>query len=63
MACPLDCGNEHALVLGAGSGDAFWNDPTLFRNEALELLFGLVIHKVFLVVAEPAGAFLANLSG
>ena len=62
MACPLDCRHEHPLMLGAGPGDPFWNNSALLRHETLEFLFGLVIHVIFLVVAEAAGTFFSYLS-
>ena len=62
MACPLDRGHEHPLMLGAGPGDPFWNDPALLRHETLKFLFGLVVHVIFLVVAEAASAFFPDLS-
>jgi len=62
MARPLDCGNEHPLMPGACPRDPFGNDPTLLRHEALKFLIGLVIDKIFLVVAEAAGALFSDLS-
>lgn len=63
MARPLDCGDEHPLMSGTCPRDPLGNDSTLLRHEALEFLFSLVINKIFLVVAEAAGAFLSNLPG
>ena len=63
MACPLDCGDEHPLMSGTCPRDPLWNDSTLLRHEALEFLFGLVINKIFLIVAEAARALLSNLPG
>lgn len=62
MACPLDRGYEHPLMLGAGPGDSFWNDPALLRHETLKFLFGLIIHIIFFVVTEAAGALFSYLS-
>ena len=62
MACPLDRRHEHPLMLGAGPGDPLWNNPALFRDETLKFLFGLIIHIIFLVVAEAAGALFSYLS-
>lgn len=63
MACPFDRSDEQALMLGACSGNPFWNDSALFRHEPLQLLFRLVVDVVFLVVAKPAGALFSNLAG
>jgi len=62
MACPLDRRHEHPLMLGAGPGDPFWNNSALLRHETLEFLFGLVIHVIFLVVAEAACTLFSYLS-
>jgi hypothetical protein len=62
MARPFDRGHEDPLMLGACSGDPFWNDPSLLRYESLQLLFGLIVHIVFLVVAKATGALFSYLS-
>ena len=62
MACPLDCGNEHPLMPGTCPRDAFRNNPALLRHETLKFLFGLIIDKIFLVVAKAASALFSNLS-
>jgi hypothetical protein len=58
----LDRDNEHALMLGARSSDSLRDDASLFGDEALELLFRLIIDVVLFVVAEPASAFFPDLS-
>lgn len=63
MARPLDCGNEHPLMSGTRPRDPLGNDPALLRHEALKLLIGFVINKIFLVVAEAARALFSHLSG
>jgi len=62
MAGPLDSCNEHPLMPGARPCDAFRNNPALLRHETLKFLFGLVIDKIFLVVAEAASALFSDLS-
>ena len=62
MARPLDRGDQHPLMLCACSRDPLGDDAALLRYEALKLLFGFVIHEVFFVVAETAGAFFPDLS-
>ena len=62
MACPLDCGDKHALMLGASPRDSLRNNSALLRDETLKFLVGLIVNKIFFVVAESAGAFLSHLS-
>ena len=62
MARPLNRGNEHPLMPGACSRDPLRNNPSLLRDEALKFLFGLVVNKIFFVIAEAARAFFPYLS-
>lgn len=63
MASALNRRYEHALVLGASSGDALRYDSALLRHESLEFLLGFVIHVIFLVVTESAGPLFPYLAG
>ena len=63
MTRPLDRGNKHPLMPGAGPRDPFGDNATLLRNEALKFLVGFVINKIFLIVAEAASTLFSDLSG
>ena len=60
MACAFNGVHELALVFGARSCDALWDDLPLFGDESLQSFFVLVVDVLFLRGAKPARTLLAR---
>jgi hypothetical protein len=61
MARAFDSLHQLPLMLGARAGNPAGNDAPLFCDEALELLFILVVDIDFFVIAEAARTAFAGL--
>ena len=61
MPRTLDGLHEHPLMAGTRARDPFRDDPSLFGNESLKLLFVFIVDVDVLVIAEPTRTLLANL--
>ncbi len=61
MPGPFDGLDQHALMPGTRPGDAFRNDPALFRDEPLQPFFILVFDVDVFGFTEPADTFFADL--